>query len=414
MKESSRHSRSPQARKAFLPALARMAMQLPRTLFPVSILAFDKTQARYWQALPVRRMAVVLLGLFCTFATWGFFVDLIDGARMREWGVLLNAALLGLYVAVAFVFIRRRRMKILPLLAVLVVVITLLPFWLPRIPHLSLPDQARHKIVFDAIGIMTGIVLGSQFFLRFMTTQGLEHIRAQTALELAHGIQQTLVPPIRFSTDAMEAYGISVPSEEVGGDLVDLMATGSGWLACVADVSGHGIPAGVLMGNLKTALRLGCAQDQPLAQVIEAVNRVLPAVKRPEMYATLACLLFRGGGEADYLLAGHPPILLYRAATAEIERCAMRQFPLGIAPQSGYECASVRYQPGDLFVLLSDGILETADSAGAEFGLEGVERALHEHAKLPLQEIAADLLAELDRFGPRSDDQTLLLVRALK
>jgi len=85
-----------------------------------------------------------------------------------------------------------------------------------------------------------------------------------------------------------------LPSEEVGGDLVDLIPTKSGWIACLADVSGHGIQASLLMGNLKTALRFGFAQGQSLPDVIAAVCRVLPEVKPAEMYATFAGLRFSG------------------------------------------------------------------------------------------------------------------------
>jgi serine phosphatase RsbU (regulator of sigma subunit) len=334
--------------------------------------------------------------------------------QWKEWGVLVFAAICGLYAVILFVIMHRHQFKLLPLVAALVAVAVYLSKWLPRGAQISVSPEAGHRIAFDAIGILVAMLLGLRFFVRFVNTQGVEQIRVRTELELAHEIQETLVPPITICTYAIETYGVSVPSKDVGGDLVDLIPADSGWLACVADVSGHGIPAGVLMGNLKTALRLGCDQGQPLPRMIEAVNRVLPAVKKPEMYATLACALFRDVGDAEYLVAGHPPILHYRAATAKIERCTMEQFPLGLMFLSGYTSASVHHEHGDLFVLLSDGILETTNSAGVEFGLEGVERALYEHAKLPLKEIASLLLAELERFGPRTDDQTLLLIRTLK
>jgi hypothetical protein len=386
MNGKSRYTTNSRSRNAFLPRLARLTSEVLRTLFFISAGAFE-SQARYWQALPMRSMAGMLFGMFCTYGALGFFLDLIGWECLQEWAVVVFAALLGLSAPVLFVIVQRRRFKLLPLGPALVLAAVLMVKWLPRASQISIPLEARHRIAFDAIGILVATLLGLRFFIRFMSTQGVEQTRARTKLELAHGIQQTLVPPIRFSSDAIEVYGVSVPSEDVGGDLVDLIPTDSGWLACVADVSGHGIPAGVLMGNLKTALRLGCAQGQPLPRVIEAVNRGLPAVKNPEMYATLACLLFKEAGDVDYLVAGHPPILHYRAATAKMERCTMQQFPLGLMPPSLYESASVHYDPGDLFVLLSDGVLETADSAGVEFGLDGVERVLHKHGKLPYEAV---------------------------
>jgi serine phosphatase RsbU (regulator of sigma subunit) len=167
------------------------------------------------------------------------------------------------------------------------------------------------------------------------------------------------------------------------------------------------------MGNLKTALRLGCAELRPLPLMMDAISEVLPSVKGPEMYATFAGLLFTGAGEAEYLIAGHPPILHRRAATNQIVRLSMQQFPIGLMAESHYASASVRCEAGDLLVLVSDGIVEAEDSAGAEFGVEGVERILNDRAKSPLKEIANALLAKLEALGPRADDQTLLLIRIL-
>ena len=81
-------------------------------------------------------------------------------------------------------------------------------------------------------------------------------MRIQNELELAHSIQRTLVPTLEIRTPRFEVYGISQPSEKVGGDLVDAISLSNGDLvAFLADVSGHGLPASILMGRVKTAAR---------------------------------------------------------------------------------------------------------------------------------------------------------------
>jgi phosphoserine phosphatase RsbU/P len=212
-------------------------------------------------------------------------------------------------------------------------------------------------------------------------------VRTRTELDLAYSMQQMLVPLITQRTEAFEAYGVSLPSEEVGGDLVDLIPTEAGWIACLADVSGHGIQASLLMGHLKTALRYGFAQGQSLAAVITAVCKVLPA--------------------------GHPPILHYHAADHRAERRGMEQFPLGLTGDCAYVSSFASYDPGDLFVLLSDGVIETEDAHGAEFGFKSVERIVVRHGADPLKEIMDQLRSALEKFGNRTDDQTILLIRAL-
>ncbi len=396
----------------FFRKLGRIMLAIVLDVLSLATL-FDKGRARYWQAVPLRRLSALLYGVFCFFSATGFLLDLFSWYRFPEWGVLLFSGLIAANAVVFFVIVLRRRFSLLPVFAVLVALAYHLPGWLPRIPQIPLPAAAHRRIGFDAVGIMLALMLGRRSYDRFINTEGAEQVRARTEMELAHAIQQTLVPPILASTNTFEAYGISLPSEDVGGDLVDLIPSGPAWLACITDVSGHGIPAGVLMGNLKTALRLECAESRPLPLMIDAINDVLPAVKGPEMYATFAGLLFTGAGEAEYLVAGHPPILHRRAATNQIVRLAMQQFPIGLMDEGRYVSASVRCETGDLLVLISDGIVEAADSAGAEFGVEGVERILNDRGQSPLAEIADALLAKLAALGPRADDQTLLLIRIL-
>jgi hypothetical protein len=404
---------TPDSRQPALRKIARTALAILNTVLPMSAVIFERKQARYWQALPVRSMAGVLMALFFTVGAWGFFRDLIGWRRLPFWALLISASLFGVTGVVSFVIVRRRVFKLIPVLIILGVAAGYVPDWLPRGPHILLSDAAHQRIALDAICIMSTTMLGYWSFLLFINTQGLEQVRTRAELDLAYRMQQMLVPPITHRTEFFEAYGLSLPSEEVGGDLVDMIPTESGWVACLADISGHGIQASLLMGNLKTALRYGFAQGQSLPDVIGAVCRVLPEVKPSEMYATFAGLRFEGGGRVEYLIAGHPAILHYHAANKKAERRGMEQFPLGLTGDCVYDSAIASYDPDDLFVLLSDGVLEAENSHGAEFGFERVERVVVQHGAEPLKEIMNGLMSELEKFGNRADDQTVLLIRAL-
>jgi phosphoserine phosphatase RsbU/P len=146
---------------------------------------------------------------------------------------------------------------------------------------------------------------------------------------LAETIQKTLVPSVIFKNQHVEAHGRALPLHHLGGDLLDLVADYGKVTAYVADVCGHGIRAGLLMGMLKTAMRYGLLLRQSLPALLESMNRVLPAVKESSMYATLAALRFDGAGKAEYVSAGHPPLLHYRRRQKDVVRCRMAQFPLG-------------------------------------------------------------------------------------
>ena len=397
--------------KSLLRKLGQILVSAFRTLLPMTASIFDHGEARYWQGLPLRRMTGVLLALFFTFAGIAFFLDVFNWWSLPLWALLVSSILIGGSGVAFFAILRRRRLKFFPLLAVLVLVVTYVMGRLPHGSEIPITAAAHKRIALDAVGILVASLLGYRFFLRFINVQGAEEIRARTKLELAHSIQRTLVPPIACITDAVEVYGTSMPSEEVGGDLVDFLATESGWLGCVVDVSGHGIAAGVLMGNLKTALRFGLVEEQPLPTLLDKINRVLPAVKSPEAYATLAVVRLKKKGLVEYSLAGHLPILHYRAADNIVSRCGMEQFPLGLMPECNYESATEACETGDAFALLSDGVVETEDASGSQFGLERVENLLTKYGSHPLEEIATKLMTELSAFGTRSDDQSLLLIR---
>ena len=268
-------------------------------------------------------------------------------------------------------------------------------------------------MLFDAIGILVGIGFGTRFLLFFAGTEGVASVRMQTELSLAHGIQATLVPTVSFQNASFELYGKSIPSTEMGGDLIDVVESDGGLVAYVADISGHGLPAGQLMGMLKTAMRLTVQFRQMPVAALESVDRVLPDLKEPEMYATMALLRFDGSSEAEYALAGHPPILHYRQGSRDTARLSMEQLPLGLIPGGSYTTKRVIYSPRDLFLMFTDGIIEVANARDEEFGLTRLQELLTQHATTALPEIWDLIMREVRQYGLQQDDQSLLLLRVL-
>jgi sigma-B regulation protein RsbU (phosphoserine phosphatase) len=234
----------------------------------------------------------------------------------------------------------------------------------------------------------------------------------QTELSLAHGIQATLVPTVSFQNASFELYGKSIPSTEMGGDLIDVIESEGGLVAYVADISGHGLPAGQLMGMLKTAMRLAVQFRQVPVAALENVDRVLPDLKEREMFATLALLRFDDSSEAEYALAGHLPILHYRHGR-DTARLSMEQLPLGLIPGGSYASKRVIYSPRDLFLMVTDGITEVANARDEEFGLTRLQELLTQHATRALPEIWDLIMREVRQYGLQQDDQSLLLLRVL-
>lgn len=376
--------------------------------------AFPTIFSPYWRMLPLGRMKMFLAGYFFIGAAGGFAFDLLQLNASRIWGGFFWPILVGTG-AMAGRAAAIKRVRLVPPLLLLVAMTGWLGYWASHVSTPTPTPVAVHRrVVFDAIGILAGIAFGVRFLLLFAGTEGVASVRMQTELSLAHGIQATLVPTVSFQNASFELYGKSIPSTEMGGDLIDVIESDGGLVAYVADISGHGLPAGQLMGMLKTAMRLAVQFRQMPVAAIESVDRVLPDLKEPEMFATLALLRFDGSSEAEYALAAHPPILQYRHGSRDTVRLSMEQLPLGLIPGGSYASKRVIYSPRDLFLMVTDGITEVANARGEEFGLTCLEELLTQHATRALPEIWDLIMREVRQYGLQQDDQSMLLLRVLE
>lgn len=168
--------------------------------------AYPSFSSPYWRALPLRRMKKALMGVFFTADGVGFAVDLfqINHSPLAHgffWPVLGGAMAASLFAT---------RIKIprlvSPLFLLLMVVVAGLAYAGASVSQVSLPDALRSRIVFDAVGIWLAVGVGFRLLLSFVTTEGLDNVRMQTELSLAHGIQATLVPTISFQNATFEVY----------------------------------------------------------------------------------------------------------------------------------------------------------------------------------------------------------------
>jgi serine phosphatase RsbU (regulator of sigma subunit) len=376
--------------------------------YPLYGFASTVERRRYWRDLPLRRASKLFAAVFFVLAGVPFFIDTLSSRSFPLVALIVISAVTGaLHVVIIICELRRPRWVVLPMLLVAAAYLSL-----TKVPKISEPLPAREqRVVLDASCLMVAMVLGYRLFLNFANTEGIAHIQMETELALAHSLQKTLVPTVSYRSTALEAYGRTIPSAEVGGDLVDLVADAQGAFAYVADVSGHGIPAGVLMGMIKSSVRQGLLTRFSMPALLDTVNSVLPSVKEPDMFVTFAALRFDTSDIAEFTLAGHPPLLHFSQSAQRVIGRAMIQYPLGLMPDGGYVSEHVQFGPGDIFALLTDGLMETLNQNDEEFGLQRLEQLLLQNASRPLPDIFDALIAAVSAFGPQNDDRTVLLVR---
>jgi serine phosphatase RsbU (regulator of sigma subunit) len=378
---------------------------------------------KYYRTLSIGRLLPLFLAVFCLFSVVGAFNDLVNLGRF-PYLLLFVAALASGFVAVVYVLIAVRY----PPYWFIIVSLAQIPYWYffswfaDFLYHrLQLREAPESQGIRVAAGLILFLVVASySLFLGFIRRQGAEVYRIANELALAHGIQQTLVPPIALITSRFEIYGISCPSEKVGGDLVDALRLPSGdAIAYLADIAGHGLQAGILMGMLKTAVHTAVLDagrresSQTLPVLLDRLNSVLPAVKEAHMYATFTGFRLGDDGSVHYAMAASPPILHWHASNAALSYFEEEQFPLGLLPVSGFDGQRLETAPGDLLVVATDGILEVCDKSQEEFGLARLKDVIEGHAKAPLFELAKKILEAANGFGKQADDQTILIVRCL-
>jgi hypothetical protein len=369
---------------------------------------------RFWRQLPLPSFLLFLGAVGVTFASMGFLGDIVSLDRQTFSKALYGAALSGI-VSMAYAAAFTRSF----VWFVAVFVIQSAGWWFmtgpaERGPWLRFVDlDTARRLRYDQLGATAAVFLGYLGFLTFIGRQGRRWFAMRAEMDLAHDIHQTLVPPINTRIAGVEFHGISQPSGEVGGDLVDVVDMGkASWLAYVADVSGHGVSSGLIMGMVKSAMRMGAANDRSLEQIVGDLNRLLCTQLAPNMFVTLAAIRGDGPGPVETLTAGHPPVIRMLGSSRRIEEGVMGEHvPVGVTPDWVFQPATIMLQPGDTLVVLTDGLFEVFDKADQQLGLEGIKKVLSDAAGLPLADIADRVVQRARAFGPQLDDQTILLVR---
>jgi phosphoserine phosphatase RsbU/P len=238
-----------------------------------------------------------------------------------------------------------------------------------------------------------------------------------TELELARKIQERLLPAPGGITlpQPFSAWGMSQACYDVGGDTYDAVMLPSGECAFwVADVSGKGIGAALLMTTLQTELRALVRAERDLARLAFELNKKVTEVAPLGTYATLFLGVLSSEFELlRYVNAGHLPPLWMHKRIDEDRGFAASGMPIGLLPGSEYEAGVVRFVAGERLALFSDGVTDAENTAGQTFDFEGLKACLERVATTSVSDIGQTFFVDLDRFrigAPAKDDTTFLVV----
>ena len=232
-------------------------------------------------------------------------------------------------------------------------------------------------------------------------------------LELAARIQTGLLPCREFRHDGWQVSYHYEAATVVSGDYCDFVTAEDGSLYfMLGDVAGKGVAASLLMSQLHAMFRVLVPLGLPLNQLVERASRIFCESTLPTHYATLVCGRADISGEVEVCNAGHlPPLLLRGGGATLIEATGL---PLGIFCSEQFTSEKFRTEPGDTLFLFTDGLSESRDLGGCEYGTSRLQSLLCRNNSLPPAELIGACLSDLRTFcagAPKHDDLTVMALR---
>jgi len=247
--------------------------------------------------------------------------------------------------------------------------------------------------------------------------QLIEKQRLQTQLEVARQVQLQLLPPREPELDGYDISAYNFPTEEVSGDYYDWVRIYDDQIAVViADVSGKGVPAALLMAFLRASLRAATHIGYAPHISMSKVNYLLwESIERNQFVTAFYGILDATNHTLSYTNAGHSPPLLMRAdGTVQFEERG--GVPLGMFRDSRYYEYFETIQPGEVFVLYTDGVNEAMNSADEEYGRErlvAAVRACRDQSARDMIDFLHRDLTEWTEGRGAHDDVTFFIIKAL-
>jgi phosphoserine phosphatase RsbU/P len=284
--------------------------------------------------------------------------------------------------------------------------------------HSIHPPRGEVLVISDAI-LSTAFGVAIYLWLNLRATRtrltGLERaqIVMDTQLALAAQIQRHLLPPVPAGSNGVRWAGRLEPAQRIGGDFYDVIPDDADGLFVVGDVSGKGIPAALLQASAHSLFRTLARESARPSDLLTRVSREIYAENAGALYLT--CVLVRvdsAAGTLMYTNAGHPAGLMVGASGHRL--LSSGGPPAGMFPETAYQTEVLSIEPGDLAVIVSDGITEAMDEDGVATA-DVLNRTIADIPEPRTPERVCDVLMQLAQHGPGprgvpnwQDDKTVL------
>ena len=240
-------------------------------------------------------------------------------------------------------------------------------------------------------------------------------IHLQEEMRLAYEIQVDLLPKFQPDVLGYQIAGKSIPAKDVGGDYFDFIQIDEDRMAfCIADISGKGIPAAILMANLQASLRGQAKLDKSCKDCVSFTNDILYHNTAPNKFATLFYgILNNVTHEITYCNAGHNEPFLFSKEN-NLTKLSAGGLVAGIVPSYPFEEAVFSMLPGELLILFSDGITEAMNNNEEEYGDDRLMEIIVNHRSELPENLLEIIFKEVQKFCGKTaqmDDMTIVIVK---
>ena len=258
-------------------------------------------------------------------------------------------------------------------------------------------------------------ILFSLNLIRYAINQRIRTQWYESLIVEAQRIQQSILPQRIPQYAGFDIWGRTVAAEVVSGDFYDFIPVSDNILGlAVADGSGHGLPAALVVRDVYMGLRMATDRDFKIVRTVEKLNQIIHRGRLTTKFVSLFYGELETGGILIYCNAGHNPPFVLRANT-RTEFLHSTGPVLGPTPDATYTRGFVKIEPGDLLCLYSDGIIEAHDKRDREFGTDRLVRVVKANRQRTASEIGKEVLARVKEWGRAAeDDRTVVIVKAVQ
>lgn len=250
----------------------------------------------------------------------------------------------------------------------------------------------------------------------FSFQEARERSERERAANIAAEIQGLIIPKKLPDFPAASLGAFTAPAIGVSGDYFDIIQTRKDrLLLAVGDVAGKGVAAALVMVMVRSVLHLVANTDKDVATMLSWINRGITGKIEMDHYATLGLVdVNLATGEIEYANAGHQPLLIYRVQEDGIESVELKSIPIGVERGMNYSKKALRLRAGDILLLYTDGVVESMNAQGRQFGRKNLGSSLLRSRELSAREAALRIRSDLANFAGEArqhDDQTVLVLK---